>query len=272
MAVGSSLLQRILGRPGPDEGLRVSRAPPGLVIYVIGDIHGRADLLHALLRQIAIDAARYETDLAREVIFIGDYIDRGPDSRQTVDLVLSTIGEKRFWDVTVLKGNHEEAMLRFMRDPSYWPIWSQYGARETLLSCGVTPPRMIGDQQEWADLRARFEAAVPPDHWDFFHNLDLAAERGDYLCVHAGVRPNVPLDQQTEDDLLWIRNDFLNKEHVFDKVIVHGHTPGQPFVGPHRIALDTGAYVSGILTAIKLKGTERTLMQAQDHDSPAAPA
>lgn len=272
MAVGSGLLQRFLGRPDQDEGPRTSYAPPGQALYVIGDIHGRADLLHALLRKIAVDAARNESDAEREVIFVGDYIDRGPDSRQAVDLVLSAIAEKRFWAVTVLKGNHEEAMLRFMRDPAYWPIWSQYGARETLLSYGVTPPRMIGDQDEWADLHARFEAAVPPDHWDFFHRLDLSAERGDYLCVHAGVRPNVPLDRQSEDDLLWIRNDFLGKEHVFDKVIVHGHTPGQPFVGPHRIALDTGAYVTGILTAIKLKDAERTLIQVKGDDVPAGQA
>jgi serine/threonine protein phosphatase 1 len=259
MALGSGLLQRFMRRQ--DDETRRAFAPPDKVLYVVGDIHGRADLLHALLRKIAIDAARHEADLPREVIFLGDYIDRGPDSRQAVDLVLSTIAEKRFWDVTVLKGNHEEAMLRFMRDASYWPIWSQYGARETVLSYGVTPPRMTSDSDAWEEVRERLRDAVPPDHWDFFSRLELSAERGDYLCVHAGVRPNVPLDRQTEQDLLWIRDDFLAREHVFEKVIVHGHTPGQPFSGPHRIALDTGAYVTGILTAIKLKGEDRLLIQ-----------
>jgi serine/threonine protein phosphatase 1 len=131
---------------------------------------------------------------------------------------------------------------------------------------------MIADPQGWEDLRARFQAAVPPDHWDFFNSLDLAAERGDYLCVHAGVRPNVPLDRQSARDLMWIRQDFLERDHVFDKVIVHGHTPGEPFVGPHRIALDTGAYVTGTLTAIKLKGAERVLMQVNGPAEPDAGA
>ena len=267
----SGLFDRMFGRPQPAMGSRHAFAPEDRTLYVVGDIHGRADLLHALLRKIAIDAARNEVGVRREVIFLGDYVDRGPDSRHAVDLVLSTMAETRFWDVTVLKGNHEAAMLGFIDDPAQWPIWSQYGARETLLSYGVTPPRTIGDKAIWHDLRDRFEEAVPPDHWDFFRKLKLRAERGDYLCVHAGARPGVPLERQTEQDLLWIRNDFLEREHAFERVIVHGHTPGQPYVGPHRINLDTGAYVTGILTAIKLKGEERTLMQVHGEEAVSFP-
>lgn len=236
-------------------------APRGWVLYVIGDIHGCARLFQDLLQKITADAERQPPDLSCELILLGDYVDRGPDSRLVVDLVLSTLGDRRFRKVTALKGNHEEAMLRFLGDAEYWPTWSQFGARETLLAYGVPTPPIMSERAQWAEARDRFEEALPLDHMDFFRVLELSALRGDYFCAHAGVRPNVSLDRQSERDLLWIRNDFLLYQHSFDKVIVHGHTPAPVFVGRNRIGLDTGAYATGALTGIRLKGADRTVLQ-----------
>jgi serine/threonine protein phosphatase 1 len=268
MAVGSGLLGKLFGR---STAPRESFAPPGQVLYVIGDVHGRADLLFILMRKIAMDAARNEPELPRELIFLGDYVDRGPDSRRTIDLVLSAQAERRFWSITALKGDHDEAMLRFLRDPAYWTTWERYGARETLLAYGVPPPLDADGRAGWFLARDQLQAAIPPDHLDFLRGLQLTARRGDYFCVHAGARPGVPLEHQSEEDLLAIREGFLGGDHVFDKVIVHGHTPGDPFLGPHRIALDTGAYVTNTLTAVKLKDARRTLFQVHgEDDGPAA--
>jgi serine/threonine protein phosphatase 1 len=259
-----SLLQRLMpgqGRAAP------SHAPAGLVLYVIGDVHGRTDLLRTLLRKIAYDAAKYESTTARELVFLGDYVDRGQDSRGVIELILSTRAERDFWSVTALKGNHEQALLQFLDDPEIWQMWSEFGARETLLSYGVNPPVRGSDADDWARASREMNAAMPQDHRRFLQSLELMVERGDYLCAHAGVRPGVPLDRQTEQDLLWIRDDFLRSERRLGKVIVHGHTPSEEaYVGDHRIGLDTGAYATSVLTAIKLKGVERTLIQARPGD------
>jgi serine/threonine protein phosphatase 1 len=259
-----SLLQRFL--PAADRP-KAASAPEGVALYVIGDVHGRADLLHTLLRKIAHDAARQEAGIERELIFLGDYIDRGPDSRGVIDLILSTVAERDFWRVTALKGNHEAALLQFLKEPEFWPMWSEFGARETLLSYGVPPPTPASDQDDRIRASRQLAAAVPPAHLEFFEGLELAADRGDYFCAHAGVRPGAPLDRQTEQDLLWIRDDFLRSERRLQKVIVHGHTPAEEaYIGRHRIGLDTGAYATSVLTAIKLKGTEQVLIQARPGD------
>jgi serine/threonine protein phosphatase 1 len=259
-----SFLQRLI--PGSDRAAP-SRAPEGLALYAIGDIHGRADLLHSLLRKIAFDAARNEEHAARELIFLGDYVDRGPDSRRVIDLILATAAESDFWRVTPLKGNHEQALLQFLGEPELWPMWQGFGARDTLLSYGVRPPSSGSGLEDWARASRELSLALPEAHRRFLESLELVAERGDYLCAHAGVRPGSPLDQQTEQDLLWIRDDFLRNERRLQKVIVHGHTPAEEaYVGAHRIGLDTGAYATSVLTAIKLKGDTRTLIQARPGD------
>lgn len=259
-----SFLQRLM--PGSDRAAP-ARAPEGLALYVVGDVHGRSDLLHSLLRKIAFDAARHEEGTRRELVFLGDYVDRGPDSRGVVDLILATAAERDFWSVTALKGNHEQALMQFMVEPELWPMWQGFGARETLLSYGVSPPAAGSEPEDWARASRELNAAIPQTHRRFLESLDLVAERGDYLCAHAGVRPGSPLNQQTEQDLLWIRDDFLRNERRLAKVIVHGHTPAEAaYVGPHRIGLDTGAYATSLLTAIKLKGAERTLIQARPGD------
>jgi serine/threonine protein phosphatase 1 len=143
-------------------------------------------------------------------------------------------------------------------------MWSPFGARETLTSYGVTPPDWQAGEEDWKRASDDLRRAMPIEHREFLAGLALTAERGDYLCVHAGVRPGAPLANQVEQDLLWIRDDFLRSERRLEKVIVHGHTPAEEaYLGEHRIGLDTGAYATSVLTAVRLQGTERTLLQVR---------
>jgi serine/threonine protein phosphatase 1 len=254
--------QRFFG-PGRRSGeADVARAPEDAVVYAVGDVHGCDELLAALLEQLASDAREREPGLRHDLIFLGDYIDRGPDSRRAIDHVLAAMADP-LWTVTALKGNHEDALLRFLDDPSRWPVWADYGASSTLLSYGVPPPTPQDGPEVWAEARDRLEAAMPLDHIELMRTLALTAEREDYFFVHAGVRPHVPLDQQTERDLLWIREDFMRRPAAFEKVIVHGHTPAEAIIGDGRIALDTVAYATGALSAIKLKDANQILFQAR---------
>jgi serine/threonine protein phosphatase 1 len=153
-----------------------------------------------------------------------------------------------------LKGNHEAAMVQFLSDPSVGPRWAEYGGAETLVSYGVQPPRTRTSLDEWKEASAALNAALPPQHLNFLGGLDLSIRVGDYLFVHAGVRPAVPLDMQTEQDLLWIREEFLGDRRELEAVIVHGHTPEtKPYRDSRRIGLDTGAYLSGRLTAARFE-------------------
>jgi serine/threonine protein phosphatase 1 len=150
-------------------------------------------------------------------------------------------------------------------------MWSQFGARETLSSYGVDPPDWNAGEEDWARASRELNLLMPPSHKEFLQGLAMVVERGDYLCVHAGVRPGIPLHRQTEQDLMWIRDDFLRSERRLDKVIVHGHTPtGEAYLGDHRIGLDTGAYATGVLTAVRLKGATRKLIQVRGADDDAA--
>jgi serine/threonine protein phosphatase 1 len=224
-----------------------------MTIYAVGDIHGRVDLLNQLLDQIAADAAATrngQTVLA----FLGDYVDRGPQSKAVVDALmqLKQTGEEQ---VILLKGNHEAALLDFLDDPSAGPSWAEHGGRETLLSYGVAPPKHRSDADAWVRTRDDFAAALPDGHVRFMRNLSLWESLGDYVFVHAGVRPGVALDKQEERDLLWIREEFLQSDRAMDKVVVHGHTPVErPSLAAGRIGIDTGAYATGVLTALKLHG------------------
>jgi len=235
-------------------------APDGMTIYAVGDIHGRADLLQQLLDQISADVEatrNTQTVLA----FLGDYIDRGPQSRGVIETLmqLKKTGEDR---VIALKGNHEEALLGFLADPQTGPGWAEHGGRETLLSYGVALPKHRTDADGWARTRDDFAKALPAEHLSFLRNLSLCESLGDYVFVHAGVRPGVPLHEQEERDLLWIREEFLQGDRAMDKMVVHGHTPvEQPSIGAGRIGIDTGAYATGVLTALKLRGEEQSFLQ-----------
>ena len=235
--------------------------PAGQIHYAIGDVHGRLDLLRGLLKKIEADAVLSPTK-SIHLIFLGDYIDRGADARGVIDLltILKRDGEDQ---VTALKGNHEEALLSFLDDPSGGPAWSQHGGGETLRSYGVKPPRDPADEAGWSEARDAFAAALPAPHLAFLQSLQLFSRAGDYVFVHAGVRPGVPMADQDEHDLLWIRRSFMDAPRAFDnEIVVHGHTPGaEPALGPGRIGVDTGAYATGVLTAARLEADRLSFIQ-----------
>jgi serine/threonine protein phosphatase 1 len=228
------------------------RIPAGRRIYAVGDVHGRADLLKRLINDLEQDIARGGFEGRPILIFLGDYIDRGFQSKDVIS-ILSGESLSRF-ETYFLKGNHEAAMLQFLTDPSIGPRWAEYGGVETLVSYGVQPPRTRTNLDDWARASDELKARLPVEHRHFLSHLDLSVRIGDYVFVHAGVRPGLPLDQQTEQDLLWIRDEFLDDRHYLGAVVVHGHTPeAKPYRDGRRIGIDTGAYLSGRLTAARFE-------------------
>jgi serine/threonine protein phosphatase 1 len=229
-----------------------ARVPAGRRVYAVGDIHGRADLLIRLLEQLRADVAGGGFEGRPILIFLGDYIDRGFQSKDVINVLLGDTLSP--FETYFLKGNHEAAMLQFLGDPGIGPRWAEYGGAETLVSYGVQPPRARTNIEEWAQASDELHKALPMEHLHFLQNLDLSVRIGDYVFVHAGVRPGVPLDQQTEQDLLWIREEFLGDRRLLEAVVVHGHTPvPQPYQDGRRIGIDTGAYLSGALTAARFE-------------------
>jgi serine/threonine protein phosphatase 1 len=223
--------------------------PDGVVVYAVGDVHGQYLLLERLLAQIQTDAAAHEQD-RRILVFVGDYVDRGPLSRMVIERVSQGVPA---FETIALKGNHEQILLDFIADSQMWDVYRRLGGVETLLSYGVSYDLLVGSNASPPKIHEAFLAAFPEAHHDFLRSLHLSYDCGDYHFVHAGVRPGVPLDKQTQDDQLWIRDQFLTAGDVFDgRVIVHGHTPTrEPEKLSFRVNVDTGAYMTGRLTAAK---------------------
>lgn len=249
-------MKLLLGR-APRARKAPARVPDGVVLYAIGDTHGRADLLAPLL-----DAVLAETTQRVIVVGLGDYVDRGPDSRGVVELMLRAAGHASI-TLRSLRGNHDQALIDFLVDAEAGPAWFRHGGADTLASYGVPPPADLDDMRAWRDTREAFAAALPDAHRRFFEELSLSYVCGDYLFVHAGVRPGVALSDQTARDMMWIREPFLTGARPLDKVVVHGHTPGPRVHSDHRrIGLDTGAHASGVLSACRLEGGGRCFLQA----------
>ena len=238
--------------------------PPGHAVYAIGDIHGRADLLDVLLDRISSDAARHPADETRTLVFLGDYIDRGTASRGVVDRLLSD-PLPGFATIRLL-GNHEEALLDFVEGLAGAMDWLGYGGLETLLSYGVPLRALPNDPDRVRELRSALVAALPPEHLAFYRSLLLSHASGDYVFVHAGVRPGVAFEDQHRADLLWIRDEFLAaRDPLPGKVVVHGHTICDlPQDRGHRVNVDTGAFVSGRLTCLVLRGRQRAFLGTLD--------
>ena len=256
------MLERLRSR-FVDVKSRPQASTGGALIYAVGDIHGRSDLLAPLLLKLEDDIDKLGHSHPPVVLFIGDYVDRGPDSRGVVERILA-LRKLSGWDVRTLKGNHEHQLLAFLDDSKKGPAWVEFGGTATLASYDVEPPPARSDADRWEQARSQLQASLSGEHLAFFRGLDLAVVCGDYLFVHAGVRPGVPLHDQAEADLLWIRDDFLSSSQAFGKVVVHGHTPeAEPYLGQNRIGIDTGAYATSTLTAVRLFGTERDIIQAR---------
>lgn len=242
----------------PKVAARPRCAPDGVCVYAVGDIHGRMDLLCDLQAQIREDAIG--VGAARNVVvYVGDYVDRGLQSRGVIDCLLQD--PLPGFESVYLKGNHEAAMLKFLDVTDIGPDWLAYGGDATLYSYGVNVPRSPLTQEKLRTMQAELLQKISDRHLDFLRNLRLFHEEGDYYFAHAGVLPGRSLYEQSEEDLLWIRDAFLFSAEDFGKVVVHGHTiTSEPEFRSNRIGIDTGAFASGKLTALVLEGeTQRTL-------------
>ena len=244
----------------PFRRVRKPSLPAGQRVYAIGDIHGRLDLLEALLDRVhADDAGR--NDAETHLVLLGDLIDRGPESAGVVRRAMA--GDARFASLSVVKGNHEASLLSVLDGDTRWlTSWLSFGGHAALTSWGV-PAAVIADGDPDAICTAA-RAAVSQEEWAWLARLPAARRIGGYMFVHAGIRPGVSLDKQTDDDLLWIRDAFLNDASDHGAMIVHGHTISrEPETRPNRVGIDTGAYLSGTLTALGLEGAERWFLSTE---------
>ena len=246
--------------PRPEPAPAPSAAvPPGERVYAIGDIHGRLDLFEQLIAAIdADDAARGPARTT--VILLGDLVDRGPDSAGVIEAARAW-GRRR--TLRVLAGNHEEMFLDSFERVETLRHFLRYGGKETLLSYPIDPK--VYRDLTLEQVQARMQTAVPQDHRDFLEAAEDSIVIGDYLFVHAGIRPGVPLAEQRRSDLRWIRDRFIDHEGDHGFVVVHGHTiTAEVEEMPNRIGIDTGAFMSGRLTALGLEGGERWYLTARD--------
>jgi serine/threonine protein phosphatase 1 len=231
---------------------RLARIPEGMRVYAIGDLHGRADLLARLFSEIDADLKAHPAPQAVHV-FLGDYIDRGPDSRGVLDLL---VARSQSHATIFLRGNHEVLLEGFLLNPESFVMWRDVGGIDTLQSYGIMPPSNP-DAAEQMMLAKRLTEVLPPSHRQFFRNLKRSLSCGDFFFVHAGVRPGVPLSQQADEDLFWIRDEFLNSQGSFGKIIVHGHNPVMEVeFHSNRINIDTGAFVTGRLSCLRIESDD----------------
>ena len=245
-------LLRKLGLAGPGKSL--PRGKPGARAYAVGDIHGRLDLLNLLLAEIEADIAAREPRKTF-LIFLGDLIDRGPESAGVVERLRTY--QHRDVRTIFLGGNHEEVLLNIIQGKKgVLPSWLKFGGAQCAESYGIDPER-LGMMEEGAAIDL-VRARVPREHAQFIDSFADTFRFGDYLFVHAGIRPGVALDEQNRSDLRWIRDPFLSdaKEHGF--TVVHGHTiVPEVEERPNRIGIDTGAYKTGVLTALAVEDERR---------------
>ena len=224
-------------------------APAETRIYAVGDIHGRADLLSEIIERIDDDIRRRPIAHTIEV-YLGDYVDRGPHSRTVLDLLAVRLVANR---AVCLRGNHEAVMEGFLQDPGILEYWLPLGVMQTLASYGIEPH---DHAEEALALHRRFLDAFPREHELVMRCLRNQFSCGDFLFVHAGIRPDVPIEQQDVNDLIWIRDEFLDSTRNHERFVVHGHTPvPHPDIRPNRINIDTGAWRTGTLTCIAIEGS-----------------
>ena len=261
-----ALRQILRGRvAAPDAALPATA--PGTRAYAVGDIHGRLDLFAALVEAIEADDAA-ATPAESTVILLGDLVDRGPDSAGVLALARDWQGRRR---VRILTGNHEEMMLQSLGNVEVMRQFLRHGGRETVLSFGLD--EAVYDLATYEEVRAMMVAAIPQATIDFIASFEDQVVIGDYAFVHAGVRPGLPLGEQKPSDLRWIREPFLGSTAGHGAMIVHGHTiTDMVDHRPNRIGIDTGAYMSGVLTALCLEGSTRRLIEARATEPEGAAA
>lgn len=227
-------------------------------IYCIGDIHGRADLLHVLHEEIRRDAKHHKGE--KTIVYLGDYVDRGEQSCQVIDTLIAQ--PLKGFNTVFLRGNHERAMLDFIAFPGAAAAWLTFGGREALVSYGIALDH-IPSMQHVGELGKQLENALPDTHREFLtETCEDSWQCGSYYFVHAGIRPGIPLEKQKQEDKLWIRDEFLDSTINHGCIVVHGHSiSAEPQILPNRIGIDTGAYHTGVLTCLVLEGERQRLIQ-----------
>lgn len=234
--------------------------PAGSRAYAIGDVHGRLDLLTELLAGIEADS-RGRSPAKTFIVLLGDLVDRGPDSRGVIEMLSRYTPD--FARPVYLMGNHEEFLLDILEgDIDLVSNWLTYGGRELAASYGITEGWLLNATPQ--AIVQEMHRAVPPAHRDFVRGFSDSFRFGDYLFVHAGIRPGVALEDQSSHDMRWIREEFLNDRTDHGVIVVHGHTiVGSVEERSNRIGIDTGAYKGGPLTAIGVEGGERWYLSAK---------
>ena len=258
------MVERQSDIPGRKPGdARPPRSAPGRRVYAIGDIHGRFDLLLKLLTAIREDTARPAASggpCTNVLIYVGDYVDRGPESFEVVDYLIHD--PHQGFETVFLKGNHEDLLLRFVDDGVLGETWMMNGGVATLRSYGVDAATVVDAPDPLDAARREFAKMLPDSHRTFFKGLKITHTEGDYVFVHAGLRPGVAIGKQKEADLLWIRGEFLDSDADFGAMVVHGHSIRPiPDVQANRIGIDTGAFYTNRLTCLVLDGEERRFLQ-----------
>ena len=232
-----------------------AKTPDDTCIYAIGDIHGRHDLLVTLQHKI-IEDSKKRASTRKIIIYMGDYIDRGFESKEVLERLIAKPLEG--FESIYLKGNHEDAMLRFLETPEESAAWLLWGGDATLRSYGVAMHSSKGKRQTPTEMAKQLADKLPEQHADFLNNLQLHFRAGDYVFVHAGLRPRIDLEVQSAEDMMTIREPFIFSRQSFPYTVVFGHTIfSEPFIEKDRIGIDTGAYASGKLTCAVFEAGER---------------
>lgn len=243
------------------EGIHFTDAsgPANMRLYAIGDVHGRLDLLQEMHTRIRADLDGHPGKDWR-IIHLGDYVDRGPDSRGVLEFLVQALDDPRN---IALAGNHDIGFLDFLTEPDGGGLFANYGGRETALSYGVGID--FADPAGLRNGHASLLRSVPRRHQELLGQLRFSISFGDFFFCHAGIRPGVPLERQEPATLIWIRDAFLNWPGLHPKVVVHGHTPArQAEIRANRVNIDTQAFSSGRLTALVIDGRDKTLIEVSD--------
>ncbi len=237
----------------------------GKRVYAVGDIHGMMGCLHMLMVMIDHHLRAHPVD-SYEIVFLGDYVDRGSHSRDVLDYMVIMAAKPH---ITCLAGNHEWALLRFLQGKLPYHSWYRWGGDATMKSYGVTPCPVNAKEDQKQAIREQLANAIPETHIQFLKDLPHMHELGDYVFVHAGLRPNIPLHKQKREDVMMIREDFLGHPVTLDKCIIHGHSVfAEPHIRERSIGIDTGAYDTNRLTAIVIQDHEYSFLST----SPAGTA
>lgn len=242
----------LFGKKNEDDAprrLRLEVESHPALIYAIGDVHGCLAELRALEDVIFKDAKKVSGQ--KWIVMLGDYVDRGSHSAQVIDHMLAPVPQG--FERICLAGNHEQAMMRFLEAPKASDRWLGFGGVETLLSYGISTDVLHRHSHKSRHFKQALDSYIPQEHIDFLHELPICLKTPALFFTHAGVRPNVPLDEQKDRDLMWIRDEFLTAPEHGERIIVHGHTPvDMPVYEDGRVNVDTGAFGTGRLSAARI--------------------